>query len=277
MSSSRFPVLPIEKPEDEQIFYLAIHGRSGSGKSTAEIDILLWALENNLVEGIATNIQVTGVDNYQHIQYLTDLSEIQKKALGLDELNRALDGREWKDELRQRFTKIVDNSRRRQCKVVVATSIRETGIDRSYRLNVRMIIEPRGLMDEEGYPLYLVFWDYSTYERYLQHREELGVIYRGFHKVAELKKLFNSKEEPHLEAYPPIDVPIEAKKFVEWGGAFLYNIEGRLVALQKLRLHLNMWNLDTHEIPFNHRDSDKILSFLYQDQDSILVKEEKGQ
>jgi len=254
---------------------VGIHGASGKGKSTAEVDLALYAWEQGWADGVATNLDlnpevVAGPRPfaYKKLRYLTELSDIRGMALGLDELNRALDGRSWQDELRTRISNIVDMSRRRKCRLVVATSIRETGVDVGLRRSITCVISPTGRKTDDGYPIYNVFADYYQYSRFLY--EPLKAEYyeaRGFHTVEYLKTVFNSLVEPQLDGYPPIVVRDEAASFKEWGTEFFYNNEGRLVSLPKLWLHIKRWNADAHEIPFRERDLEKILSFLYASQD----------
>jgi len=275
------PRLVIDPPGPEQIRMIGIHAPSGHGKTTCAIDILLHAWEQGWVEGFATNVSINthniehvcndGHQNkpfrYQNISYLTELPDIRNLGNGLDELNRVLDGRDWQDELRSRFVRVIDNSRRHGNRIVVATSIRETGVDRHLRGSITIVIAPMGIMSD-GYPLYRVFADYFNYERYLNDPDKAEYyVCRGFHTVAYLKTLFDSTIEPRIQAYPPLIVEEEAQKFVEWGGPFLYNGDGKLVSLPKLNLHVSRWNLTTREIPFKRLDLNKMLSYLYAEQD----------
>ena len=197
--------LYISPPGPEQIRMIGVHGPSGCGKSTSEIDILLHACEEGWVAGLASNIEVNNIPyTYQHLDYLTDLINIRKVGLGLDELNSCLDGWSWKEEMHQKFAHIVDQSRRRECSVLVATSIRETGVSSHLRRSITMVIAPLGKMTTDGYPIYAVFSDYWAYSQYLAGNPKAPyTVCYGFHKVADLKQVFDSMKEPKLLPYPP--------------------------------------------------------------------------
>ncbi len=262
-------VLPIPFVQEEKIFPIAIHGGTGIGKSTAQVDILTWAKEEGIVSQIASNIKIgirESFEGYFQIEYLTDLLTFHNakigKGVGMDELNRSLDGREWEESKRKVSAQIVDNSRRNGVRILVATSIRLTGIDVGLRLSMRGVIEPTGKQTNDGYPIYKWFQNYPAYEAYLADPERTRgyVFYRGFHTVEQLKNLFDSVREPKLEGYPPIDVDVCAKEFLDSAGSIVWTQKGSLVNQRELSLHLGVWNRKTHFVAYSHADLDSILS-----------------
>jgi hypothetical protein len=78
-------------------------------------------------------------------------------------------------------------------------------------------------------------------------------------------------EVPTLRAYPQPDYQLETDSFEKWGLKFLLDINGRLVPLHKLRLHIQRWNVETHILPFQQRDLEQILSIIYERRDIIEI------
>jgi hypothetical protein len=257
--------LPIPLVEKEHIFPIGIHGGTGAGKSSAASDILTWTYENGLApNGIASNIEYK-LDYAILIRYLTEVQPLRDVATCLDESNRVIDGRAWKESLQKFNNDIVDNSRRRGTRILIATANRPSGVDIGLRNGIKMVIEPTQLLTSDGFPIYRVFNNYQAYEAYIADPERSSgnfSVYRGFHKIEWLKSIFDSLRFPKLEGYPPIqDFAGEAQNFLEWGEHCVWSRPNRkgqrsLVPQAQLLLHADHYNREVHADSICWSDSD---------------------
>src|SRR5438309_5677195 len=147
--NATYPTLRIPEIRDEDNIHIAFHGRGGGGKSTGAFDVALWAIEHNLVKGLATNLPITDYCrqtlNTFPLHYLTDLGIVSDCVVIGDEMDRAVDGRKSMTDLfRERLNRLVNDCRRRRNKLMLYTSIGGTGIENRIRECVRIIIGATG-------------------------------------------------------------------------------------------------------------------------------------